>query len=315
MDEELRLPDQERDHLVSAYVPVVYGCSHACTFCIIPYRRGAEQSRPIGSIVTEVRSLATQGVREVTLLGQIVDRYGRDIDDGPTLSDLLRAVHSIDGIHRVRFLTSHPNWMADELLETVADLPKVCEHIEVPLQAGADEVLRRMKRGYTANAYRGLIERIRDRIPGVSIATDVIVGFPGETEAQFEQTYTLLEELRLDVMHLARYSPRPGTVSARRMNDDIPERVKMRRFRQLEALHERISSEINAELVGQTLEVLVEKRKRGRWMGRSRTNKLVFFDSTEGLRGKLVPVRIEHAGAWSLQGSPLLEPEPQPEVL
>src|SRR3972149_6439776 len=223
-------PPPDRGRLVRAHVPVVHGCSHACTFCIIPFRRGPERSRSVGQIVAEVRSLAEQGVREVTLLGQIVDRYGMDVPDGPNLSDLLRAVHRVDGIQRIRFLTSHPNWMSEQLLETVAELEKVCEHIEVPVQAGDDEVLRQMRRGYRADDYRRLIDRIRQSLPGASIATDIIVGFPGESETQFQRTYELLEELELDVAHLARYSARPRTVAARRLIDDVPEQEKMRRF-------------------------------------------------------------------------------------
>src|SRR4026209_567881 len=173
MDDELILPQHERGNLVSAHVPIVYGCSHACTFCIIPFRRGIERSRPIGDIVAEIRSLAAQGVKEVTLLGQIVDRYGKDIPDGPNLAQLLRVINDIEGIERIRFLTSHPSYMTDELLEAVAELPKVCEHIEVPVQAGDDEVLRTMKRGYTAEDYRRLIERLRAIIPNASIATDI----------------------------------------------------------------------------------------------------------------------------------------------
>ena len=302
MDGDLVLPAEERGKLVSAHVPIVYGCSHACTFCIIPYRRGAEQSRSIGEIGAEVRQLADQGVREVMLLGQIVDRYGLDVEDGPTLADLLRILHDIDGIDRLRFLTSHPNWMTDELLETVAELPKVCEHIEVPVQAGHDEVLRRMKRGYRAEDYRRLIERIRDKIPGVSIGTDIIVGFPGETKEQYQATYDLLAELKLDVVHLARYSPRPNTVSERRMEDDVPEEEKMRRFRAIEELQEGISLGIHQALVGDEVEVLVEEKHRDSWKGRTRTNKLVFFDDPEDRRGQLVNVRVDHAGAWSMNG-------------
>ena len=302
MDGDLVLPAGERGKLVSAHVPIVYGCSHACTFCIIPYRRGVERSRPVGDIAAEVRSLAAQGVREVTLLGQIVDRYGKDVPDGPNLSALLRAIHEVEGVERIRFLTSHPNWMTDELLGTVADLPKVCEHIEVPVQAGDDDVLRAMKRGYSSEDYRRLIAKIRSILPRVSIATDIIVGFPGETEAQFQRTYDLLDELRLDVAHLARYSPRPHTVSARRMQDDVPAAEKMRRFRALEDLQTQISAEINAAHLGQTVEVLVENRARGQWRGRTRTNKLVFFDAAGDFRGRVVLVRIEHAGAWSLNG-------------
>jgi len=311
MDGDFRLPAHELGRLISAHVPVVYGCSHACTFCIIPYRRGTERSRSLGEIVAEVRALAAQGVREVTLLGQIVDRYGMDVPEGPRLADLLRAVHKIDDIRRIRFLTSHPNWMTDELLDVVQELDKVCPHIEVPVQAGDDNVLRRMRRGYTVDDYRRLIERIRQRLPDGSIATDIIVGFPGESETQYQRTYDLLSELKLDVAHLARYSPRPQTVSARRMADDVPEGEKMRRFRELEELQEGLSSKINAAHLGRELEVLVEKKRRGQWMGRTETNKLVFFESDEHLVGDLVTVKVEHSGPWSLRGALISESEGQ----
>lgn len=300
MDRELVLPLHERGRLVSAHVPVVYGCSHACTFCVIPFRRGPERSRPADEILAEVQSLVRQGVREVTLLGQIVDRYQHQ---GIDLSGLLRLIHQVEGLQRIRFLTSHPNWMNDKLIDTVAELDKVCPHIEVPIQAGDDTVLQRMKRGYSAQDYRELIGRIRDRLPQGSIATDVIVGFPGESAEQYQRTYDLLAELKLDVAHLARYSPRPKTVSARRMPDDVPASEKMRRFRELEGLQESISIEINARHLDTVVEVLVERRHKGRWMGRTPTNKLVFFDSPGDLRGELVSVRIQHSGAWSLRGS------------
>jgi tRNA-2-methylthio-N6-dimethylallyladenosine synthase len=301
----LPLPENERGKLVAAHVPVVLGCSHACTFCIIPYRRGIERSRRVGEIVAEVRSLAAQGVKEITFLGQIVDRYGKDIPNGPNLAGLLRTVHEVEGLERIRFLTSHPNWMTHELLDAVAALPKVMPHIEVPVQAGDDEVLENMKRGYTAEDYRRLVETIRARVgPGVSIGTDVIVGFPGETEAQFQRTYDLLAELRLDVAHLARYSPRPGTVAERRMQDDVPEEEKMRRFRALEALQERIVGEINARYVGETVRVLFEEKVKNRWKGRTETNKLVFAETDADLRGRVLPVKIEWAGPWSMIGKP-----------
>jgi tRNA-2-methylthio-N6-dimethylallyladenosine synthase len=302
MDGDLRLPAEERGNLVSAHVPVVYGCSHACTFCIIPYRRGVERSRPLGEIVAEVRSLAAQGVKEVTLLGQIVDRYGKDMPDGPDLPALLRHVNDVDGIERIRFLTSHPNWMSAELLEAVAELPKVMPHIEVPVQAGDDEVLANMKRGYTADEYRNLIARIRERIPNVSIATDIIVGFPGESEAQFQRTHDLLGELKLDIAHLARYSTRPGTVAARRMVDDVPEDEKLRRLKALDEQQERILTEINARYLGETVKVLFEEDVRGRWKGRTETNKLVFAQSDGDLRGQVLPVQITWTGPWSMQG-------------
>jgi tRNA-2-methylthio-N6-dimethylallyladenosine synthase len=301
MDGSLTLPLQEQGNLISAHVPVVLGCSHACTFCIIPYKRGSERSRPVGDIVAEVRSLVRQGVKEITLLGQIVDRYGKDIPDGPNLAQLLRIVHDLDGLERIRFLTSHPNWMTPELLDTVAELPKVMPHIEVPVQAGDDQVLERMRRGYTADDYRKLINGIRQRVPGASIATDVIVGFPGETEQQFQATYDLLDELKMDVAHLARYSTRSGTVAARKLGDDVSDEEKWRRYRLLEELQERIAAEIHTRLLGENVEVLFEEKVKGRWRGRTPTNKLVFVESQDDLRGQVLPAQITWAGPWSMQ--------------
>ena len=316
---------------VTAHVPVVYGCSHACTFCIIPFRRGIERSRPVHEIVDEVRGLVAQGVREVTLLGQIVDRYGHDwrndadeadISTRPhDLADLLHAVHEIEGLWRIRFLTSHPNYMSDRILEAVRDLPKVCEQIEVPVQAGDDEVLARMKRGYTQADYRGLIDHIRATIPDVAINTDIIVGFCGESAAQFDETHQLLADLKLDKAHLARYSPRPGTVSERRMADDVPEAEKVRRHKALEQLQEQVCGEINARLLGETVELLIEGQHKGKWRGRTRQNKLVFVEAgepvsaslsaaeptesagaCEDLRGRIVEAQITWTGPWSMQG-------------
>ena len=303
MDGDLVLPQHERGQLVCAHVPVVYGCSHACTFCIIPFRRGVERSRPVGDIAAEIRSLAAQGVREVTLLGQIVDRYGKDVPDGPNLAALLRIVHEIQGIERIRFLTSHPNYFSEELMETVAELPKVMPHIEVPIQAGDDEVLTNMKRGYTQRDYRELVERIRRKIPDCSIATDIIVGFPGETDKQFMETHGVLADLKLDVAHLARYSSREGTVATRRMEDNVAEAEKMRRFRVLEDLQETIVAKINQKYLGQTVEVLFEEKVKGRWKGRTPTNKLVFLESEDDLRGRTVPVTITWTGPWSMQAN------------
>ncbi len=303
MDGDIVLPKAEQRKLISAYIPIVYGCSHACTYCVIPSKRGRERSRPYHEVLQEARSLTEQGVKEITLLGQIVDRYGLDLPERPTLDMLLRDLHDIQGLARIRFLTSHPNWMTDPLLDAVRDLPKVCPHIEVPIQSGDDAILRAMRRGYTSAAYRELIHRIRERIPGVSIATDVIVGFPGETEGQFQNTYNLFEDLRMDVAHLARYSPREGTYSARKLTDDVPDDEKMRRFRQLESLQEAIATEINTRLMGGTVNVLFEEKKRGRWRGRTPTNKLVFVDSQEHLLGQERDVTVEWAGPWSMVGS------------
>jgi tRNA-2-methylthio-N6-dimethylallyladenosine synthase len=293
----------EQNQLVSAFVPIVLGCSHACTYCIIPYRRGIERSRPVGDITAEVRSMVAQGVKEVTLLGQIVDRYGADVPDGPNLAALLRTIHEVEGLQRIRFLTSHPNWMDLDLLDTVAELPKVMPHIEVPVQAGNDDVLANMRRAYTADDYRNLVAEIRARIPGVSIATDIIVGFPGETKAQFQNTYDLLAELKMDVAHLARYSTRPGTVADRRMVDDVSDEEKWDRFRVLEELQESIAAEINGRYHSEIVEVLFEEKVRGRWRGRTPTNKLVFVESENNLRGRVLPANITWTGPWSMQGA------------
>jgi tRNA-2-methylthio-N6-dimethylallyladenosine synthase len=309
MDDELILPVAEQGKLISAHVPIVYGCSHACTFCIIPSKRGGERSRPVGDIVAEIRSLAKQGVKEVTLLGQIVDRYGKDISDGPNLAGLLRLVHEVEGIERIRFLTSHPNYFTEELMDTIAELPKVMPHIEVPIQAGDDEVLLNMKRGYNQQDYRDLIAKIRSKIPDCSIATDIIVGFPGETEEQFMETYRVLSDLRLDVAHLARYSSREGTVATRRMDDNVPEEDKLRRLHMLDDMQEQIVGEINKRYLGATVAVLFEEKVKGRWRGRTTTNKLVFVESEDDLKGKIIPVTVTWTGPWSMQANLLKQPE------
>lgn len=301
MDEDLALPVGERGNLISGFIPVVYGCSHACTFCIIPSKRGGERSRPVGDIVAEVRSLAKQGVKEVTLLGQIVDRYGKDIPDGPNLAKLLRLIHEVEGVERIRFLTSHPNYFGDDLIEAIAELPRVMPHIELPIQAGDDQVLENMKRGYSQQDYRDLVAKIRERIPDCSIATDIIVGFPGETDEQFMETHRVLADLKLDVAHLARYSVREGTVATRRMEDNVTEEEKMRRFRLLEDLQEQVVGEINKKYLGETVEVLFEEKVKNRWRGRTPTNKLVFVEAEEDLRGKLLPVTVTWTGPWSMQ--------------
>ncbi len=303
------LPPSEQEHIVSAHLPIVLGCSHACTYCVIPYRRGAERSRPPEAILAEARQMVAQGVKEITLLGQIVDRYGYDLPEFAKATEtplvtLLKQVHAIEGLERLRFLTSHPNWMKDDLLRTVAELPKVCEHIEVPIQSGDDDVLRQMRRGYTVEDYRRLVARIREMIPGVSIATDIIVGFPGETEAQFQHTYDLLAELKLDKAHIARYSARPLTVATRTMSDDLPRAEKERRRKALDDLQATVLEELNTRYLGQTVEMLVEGRnaKADRWVGRTRTDRLVFFPAEGDWRGRLAQVKITWTGPWSLVG-------------
>ncbi len=290
---------------VCALVPISHGCDHRCTYCIVRLRRGRQRSRSLPEIVAEVAEWVQRGARQVTLLGQNVDAYGLDLASAaPNLADLLSAVHQIDGLCRIRFLTSHPAEMSSELIDAVCRLPKVCPHFEVPVQSGDDSVLRRMGRSYTVAAYRDLVAEIRERVPGCSIATDVIVGFPGESEAQFQATYDLLSSLRFDTVHIARYSPRPGTPAARLPND-VPEAEKERRRAQLEKLQADIAGEINSALMGKSVEVLVEERHRGRWRGRTSTNKLVYFEDSANRRGQLVKVRITWTGPWSLAGEPI----------
>lgn len=313
-DGEVILPDIEKGEVVSSPVAIVYGCSHACSFCIIPQKRGIERSRAVGQIAAEVRSLVAQGVKEVVLLGQIVDRYGYDVPDGPDLADLLTVINGIDGLKRIRFLTSHPNYMSDKILRAVATLDKVMPQIEVPIQAGNNEVLKNMKRGYTQESYRELVGRIRTIVPEASIHCDIIVGFPGETAVQFEETVDVLRDLELDKVHLARYSPRPGTVSERRMEDDVSEEEKRRRYQVIEALQKQVSTKKIAVYLGTVQEVLVEDLQKGRWRGRNPQGRLVFFDDPRHLKGQIVNVNIEHVGPWSMSGTAVDRPElSQPE--
>jgi len=297
----------DRPAPVSMHVPISYGCDHHCTYCIVRLRRGRERSRPVSEIVDEVRALAARGVREVTLLGQNVDSYGHDLPPqegstrSPDLADLLHAVHKVQEVLRIRFLTSHPADLHPRVVEAVADLPRVCPHFELPVQAGDDEVLKRMARGYTAAQYRDLVAHIRTRIPDCSLATDVIVGFPGETPAQYKATLRLLKELRFDAVHVAAYSQRPGTPAAR-LPDDVPPEEKERRRKAIDDMQKQIVGEINLPWQGEQVEVLVEGKKKGRWQGRTPTNKLVFFDDPGDWRGKLVHVRITWTGPWSMIG-------------
>ncbi len=301
-DEEFTLPSSLRGQSVTANVPVVLGCSHACTFCVIPYRRGAERSKPPGDIIEEVTRLADQGVREVMLLGQIIDRYGLDFEDDSDLAGLLQRVAAIPGLARVRFLTSHPNWMTDRLIGVVADTEKICPHIEIPVQAGNDKVLEAMRRGYTVDEYRRVVERIRRRMPDAAVHTDIIVGFCGETEDQFMDTYRLAEEIQWEKIHIAKYSVRPKTIAARSMPDDVPAGEKERRRKMLDDLQTQILGKKNSDLLGQEIEVLVENEHKGRWRGRTPHNKLVYFRDDRDLQGRIVDVRIDETHPYSLTG-------------
>lgn len=287
----------------TAYVPIIHGCNNFCSFCIVPYRRGREKSRPMTEIVAEIESLSDRGVKEVTLLGQNVDSYGNDLSDRPDLSDLLQELNRINNLARIRFLTSHPKDMSQKLIDTIATLDKVCEHISLPAQSGDNEILKAMRRGYTIEQYCDLISRIRYAIPDVALSNDIIVGFPNESSDQFQRTFDFLEEYKFDTIHVAVYSPRPGTIASRKMEDSVPVTEKQDRLRKVEELQERISIEKNSRLVGQTVEVLVEGRKGNKWQSRTRSDKLVFFSHDESCLGKLLQVKIDHAGPWSLQGT------------
>jgi tRNA-2-methylthio-N6-dimethylallyladenosine synthase len=302
LDEEYAytLPTSVQGKQVSAYLPIVFGCSHACSYCIIPLRRGREISRPPQEILTDARLLVQNGVKEISLLGQIVDRYGQDQPGYPSLGELLRELHQVEGLERIRFLTSHPNYMEDDLLDAVAELPKVMPHFELPIQAGDDQVLANMRRGYTAQQYLEVVDKIHQRFSDGSIAIDLIVGFPGESAEQFDKSVVILETVRPDMTHVARYSPRPETLSARTMPDDVPEEEKWRRFRVIEGLQKQITTEINQTYLGKKTSVLFEAKSKNRWRGRTPTNKLVFVESQEDLLGQIRDVTVTWTGPWSM---------------
>jgi tRNA-2-methylthio-N6-dimethylallyladenosine synthase len=287
----------------TAFVPVVHGCNKFCTYCIVPYRRGREKSRPMPEIVREVAYLAANGVREVTLLGQTVEAYGHDLAEQPDLGDLMRQLSVIERLERIRFLTSYPKDMTHRILQAVAELPKVMVCFSLPVQAGSDAVLDSMRRGYTRAEYIDKIHEVRELMPGAGITTDIIVGYPGETEADFEATLDILEELRFDKVHVAAYSPRPGTIAWRKMEDDVPADVKAARLHRIEELEAGIAQEINAKYVGTLQPVLIEGVRGEQPFGRTRTGKLVHLDAPARV-GSLVDVRIAHAGPFSLRGTP-----------
>jgi tRNA-2-methylthio-N6-dimethylallyladenosine synthase len=288
---------------ISGYVPVIHGCDLMCTFCIIPFRRGRQISRPMTDVVREVELLVERGMREVTLLGQTVDAYGHDLTDEIDLADLLYKVSKTKKLVRLGFLTSHPIFMTERIIQAVRDIDKVAERINLPVQSGDDNVLYNMRRRYDLVQYRNLIDKIRSMIPDISLSTDIIVGFPGETDKEFENTLRLVEDVKFDKIHLAKYSQRPGTLAARKMTDDVSKEEKQYRFKTLEETQKQISYRKNTSLVGKTLNVLVNGRKAGKWEGRTRSDKLVFFDCNNDLLGQLVDLRIESVSPWSLQGT------------
>jgi len=287
----------------STYIPIIQGCNNFCTYCIVPYRRGRERSRPISEITSEVRELVRRGTKEVTLLGQNVDSYGHDLPDKPDLADLLAELNNIEGLARIRFLTNHPKDMSLKLIEAIAHLDKVCEQINLPIQAGNNDILKAMSRGYTVEQYRQLVTQIRNKIPAVALSTDVIVGFPSESTHQFQQTADLLSEIKFDTVHVAAYSPRTGTIASRELGDNVPTAEKKERLNTIERLQERIATEINAQLLDKTVEILVEGKVKDKWQGRTRSDKLVFFNDDSDCLGQLINIIINRTSPWSLQGN------------
>lgn len=292
-----------RDPPVSAWVPIIHGCDSFCSYCVVPFRRGRARSRDSAEICCQVRGLVERGSREVVLLGQIVDAYGLDLPSRPDLADLLAELNGVEGLRRIRFLTSHPGYMSRKLIRTIASLDKVCRHISLPIQAGDDAILKAMKRGYTVEEYLGLVANIRRAMPDVALSTDVIVGFPGETEDQFAGTMEVLRQVGFDQVHIAMYSPRPDTAAAGRMPDDIPARTKEARRAGAEALQKEIAARINAGFLGRTVRVLVEGQKKGSWWGRTEGDKLVFFPGEGCLTGQVAMVRIDSASPFALRGT------------
>jgi len=289
-----------------AWVAVGMGCDNACTFCIVPLVRGPQRSRSLGDIVAEVQGLARRGVVELTLLGQNVNTYGRDLSVPDSskkarFGELLRAVDGVDGIRRVRFTSPHPHDFTDDVVEAMADCPSVCEHIHFPLQSGSDRVLKEMRRSYRSDRYLSWLDRIRDGVPGVAVTTDIIVGFPGETERDFDETMRVVEAARFDAAFTFQYSPRPGTVAAG-FADQVPKEVVQERFDRLVALQERVSLERNQDLIGREVELLIDGQgRKGNLAGRTRTNKLVHADG-DLAPGTFAMVEITGASPHHLTG-------------
>lgn len=303
---EENLPSVRRPG-ISAFVNIMYGCNNFCSYCIVPYTRGRERSRRSKDILKEVQGLAQQGYREVTLLGQNVNSYGKGLDEEIDFADLLAMTAGVEGIDRVRFTTSHPKDMSDKLIDTIADYPAICEHIHVPLQAGSNRILKRMNRGYTREHYLEITNRIRERIPGVAITSDLIVGFPGEEDEDFADTLDMVEKVRFDAAFTFMYSARRGTRAAE-FTDQVPLEIKKARLSQLNLVQYRIAREINQSMEGKVEEVLVEgpsKTDKTKLTSRTRTNRVVIIPGSEDLIGQIIPVRIVEGKSFSLFGEVL----------
>ncbi len=302
--EEEELP-VKRENEISAYVPISYGCDQFCSFCIVPFVRGKQRSRHPKTLMKEVQNLAESGYKEITLLGQNVNTYGFDLGPEHSFDELLKLLDGLDGIERIRYITSHPKFFPLDLVDTIARLKKVCEHFHLPLQSGDDEVLKRMRRGYTYNDYKKLVHRIRALIPHASITTDLIVGFPGETEEQFQKTLEAYQEIQFDQAFMFSYSPREKTRAAA-FENQIPELEKKERLHRLIACSNKIVEKKNKDQVGTIQEILVEgfsKKNANRLTGRTRTNRIVVFDGSQEMIGTLQKIHIENGYSWGLEGN------------
>jgi len=296
-----------RSDPVKAYVTIIEGCNEFCSFCVVPYTRGHERMRPKADILAEVREAADSGRREVQLLGQIVNHYDAPDDRSCDFSGLLEAIHEVDGIERIRFASPHPRHVSPRFLETMARLPKICRHLHLPVQSGSTRVLEAMRRRYSRDSYLELVGRIRALLPDVALSTDMIVGFPGETDADFDETLTLTEAVGYHSMFSFKYSPRPNTLADKRLADDVPDAEKTRRIVALQARQRDIQSALNARLVGATVDVLVDaasRRRETELSGRTSTNVVVNLPGPAGWIGRTLPVRVERAGPHSVWGEP-----------
>jgi tRNA-2-methylthio-N6-dimethylallyladenosine synthase len=305
-----QVPGRSGVHGAKAFVTIMQGCNKVCSFCIVPHVRGTEVSRSSDKIIEEIETLARRGVKEIMLLGQNVNSYGKLAAGEIGFAALLARANAVAGIERIRFTTSHPQDLSPELIDAFASLDKLCEHLHLPVQSGSDAVLARMRRGYTRAEYLARLDRLRERCPDVALSTDVIVGFPGETEADFEDTLALLRQLEYDEIFSFMYSPRPQTVSAKIYEDDVPDEVKKDRLQRVLALQHGISLRKNRERIGESEEILVEghsKLKNGHVMGRTRANGIVNFSGGDALIGTMVRVRIVGATANSVLGELLTE--------
>ncbi len=297
--------DANRTYSYKAYVNIMYGCNNFCTYCIVPYTRGREQSREPENIIKEIEGLVASGCKEVTLLGQNVNSYGNSLNREYSFADLLKDINNIQGLDRIRFMTSHPKDISDEVIQAYVDLDKLCNHLHLPVQSGSNKVLHAMNRKYTKEDYLEIINKIRKIKPKIALTTDIIVGFPGETEEDFQDTLDLVEECKFDAAYTFLYSVREGTKAAE-MKEQVPDDVKHKRFNRLLDILYPIGLEENQELIGQTLEVLVEEISKNNddfLSGRSRNAKLVHFKGDKSLIGTVVKVKIESVTTFTLEGS------------